>query len=156
MMAQAFVDSVDAVSKLTLAQTRIVGLDRVKGFVLPQPAVMETAKNLLIQLGETGDGPENSRSTEAMSPPVKAEIADNRPQPRGKRRSPPCVEPANFPEIVSFEPLADEDEAIVDSVVIALEKMDDLEDQRGVPFEELIPRFFVVLREEGRKPVRDT
>ena len=156
MMAQVLVDSGDALAELASGQARIKGFDDVEGLVLPQPAVMETAKDLLIQLGETGNGPEDSRSTESMSPPVQAEVADNRPEPRGKRRGPPGVKLANSPEIVSFEPLADKDEAILDPVVIALEEMDDLENQRGVPVQELIPRFFVVLREESRKPVGDT
>jgi hypothetical protein len=127
----------------------------VEGLVLSQPAVIDTAKDLLIQLGKTRNGPEESRSTESMSPPVQAEIADNDPEPRHKRRGPLSVKLANPSEVVSFESLTDKDEAIVDSVLIALEEMDDLEDQRGVPVQELIPRFFVVLCQEGRKPVGD-
>jgi hypothetical protein len=127
----------------------------VEGLVLSQPAVIDTAKDLLIQPRKTRNGPEESRSTESMSPPVQAEIADNGPEPSRKRRGPLSFKLANPPEIVSFESLADEDEAILDSVLIALEEMDDLEDQRGIPVKELIPRFFVILCQESLEPVGD-
>ena len=52
MMAQALVDSADAVGELASGQARIKCFDGVEGFVLPQSAVMETAKDLLIQLVE--------------------------------------------------------------------------------------------------------
>ena len=155
MMAQALVDADDTVGKLISGQTRIQGPDGVIGLVLSQPAMMNTAKDFLIQLRETGNRTEDSRSTEAMSPPVQAEIADNGPEPRRKCRGPLSVELANPPEVVSFESLADENEAILNSVLIALEEMDDLEDQRGAAVQEIIPRLFVVLCQKGRKPVGD-
>ncbi len=65
----------------------------------------------------------------------------------------PSPESTESPEAISLQLLADEEEAIVDPVLISLEQVNDLEDDRGILAEELIPGLLYLLRRKARNPL---
>jgi hypothetical protein len=74
-----------------------------------------------------------------LTPPVQTQIASDGAQPGREGGCATRVKSTQSLQIILFEVLADENEAVIDPVLIALEEMDDLQEQRGVLPQEFVP-----------------
>ncbi len=113
---------------------------------------MDRPEDLLIGRGQPGDDAERPRASKPLSPPVETEVPDHRAQPGREAGGAPDLEAADPAHIVAPQLLAYEDEAVVDPIGIALEEMNDLQDQGSVIGEEPIPGSLASLGRRGLQP----
>ena len=88
-MRKCLLDMDQAVGKVARRQGGIEGFNGVEGLGLAQSAQVNTAKDLALELRQTGDRAIEPRSPEALSVPVEAEVANDRPEPGGEGDMPP-------------------------------------------------------------------